>query len=306
MKQYSLKEATELSKIMLRETDEEKRSKLREELILGTLFIPKMFVDNLPSIEGACFDKDDLLSTAYEIWIEIIDNNTLSRSNRMLLIKEKFRHKITNKIFSEVCMTKVAKKNILNKETTINILHKYYEYLKDNEPNDKKLYELISDGIVSNDNNDFENTFYFIKSIINLLGDEIYRLSRYNLDYLYYLIIDAASPFEDHVQDYNNSLIYDDNTFIDNISHEELIEFINNKVSPLIRSDIERDILDSYYFDRGKTKEGILIEYNLTEQKYQYIKNGFDSRLRMLGKRLRDNYASYIPDDVLKRERKQR
>ena len=50
MKQYSLKEATELSKIMLRETDEEKRSKLREELILGTLFIPKMFVDNLPSI----------------------------------------------------------------------------------------------------------------------------------------------------------------------------------------------------------------------------------------------------------------
>ena len=76
LKQIKLNEAQELYRKMINETDNNKKIKIRNDIINSTLYAVLNYLknSNLDILENGSYDMDDIISVTIEFYINEIDN----------------------------------------------------------------------------------------------------------------------------------------------------------------------------------------------------------------------------------------
>lgn len=101
-KKYSYEEAKTLYKKLIKEVDEDTKKHIRDDLITGTLYVAKEYVDNNPIITKNSTDLEDIYNTSYNAWILFIDNGNLLKIKNFndYTYFEKTFHRLLKRDFS--------------------------------------------------------------------------------------------------------------------------------------------------------------------------------------------------------------
>ena len=97
-----INDAKKLYQMFLKEKEERERKKIREELIVGTLYILAHFINSNPIffIKNSSYDMSDVINACVEEWIQELDQGLLLKYNHfsMLLGSTFFMNVTTNLI----------------------------------------------------------------------------------------------------------------------------------------------------------------------------------------------------------------
>ena len=250
------------------------KDKLREELILSTLYIVCDFINNsgLVYLNSYSYDMSDIISVCNGIWISKLDSGVLNKVNSF---KEIFDLDFYNKIIDGLNITKydIGENFILDAKSFIDLL---YFYIKQKEKNINFNYNKLIECMKNNPkyqnilnricyhgyNIDFCELF---NTIINSfeLSDEDLKISKTKLSKLKYIII--SNGIEYLREDIDKIACGDiTDVWIDNICKNKINDIIFNSER---LNDAQKDIIMKRYgFLDGKCRSlrKIASDYNLT------------------------------------------
>ena len=248
------------------------KSKLRNDLMLNTLYVVLEFIKNNGFIylNSSSYDMQDIISTCNEIWINKLDSGILLKVNSF---KEIFDSKFYKELTEKLNITKYMIDSVVGINSFIDLL---FDYIKLKENNldftynklirymteNEKYKNLAARIYHDNDNTDFCYLFDAIIEAFNL-NDNDFNLSKTKLEKLKYIIINNG--LECLRRDINK-ISYQDftNFIIDKCLREKIIEIIFNDSN---LNDMEKDILIKtfgLFNTKIKTIKEIADDYNVT------------------------------------------
>ena len=172
-KRLSYEEALALYNNYVIAKDSTKKSELKKELILGTMDYIKeaiMHKKIVAALVSMGYDQDEILNSAYEIWIELLDAGVLNDIDGFDYNHSSFNSliKIIENQLDEKLDYSFVRNFNGNYKHVVDMIGEYRKYIKDHERNDEVLMEIIEKNLLKN-YKDYrwirENTIYFCKYI---------------------------------------------------------------------------------------------------------------------------------------------
>ena len=185
--------------------DNQKKERIREELILGTLYVVCNFIKNsgLLYMNSYYYDMSDIIATCNEIWIKKIDEG-------MLLQKETFNKIFDSDFYNQICKSLNITSDIDSKIYLYNIksfTKLLMHYIKEKEKNEKYDYYELTKYI---EDNPTYQSFYQIF--------DFYFNEKYNVSFFEFIdrIIESFELEEENLNLSNTNLYKIKNIIINN------------------------------------------------------------------------------------------
>ena len=269
--------------------DEHLKSKLKNDLILNTLYVVFEFIKNngLIYLNSSSYDMSDIISTCNEIWINKINSGALLNVSNF---GEMFDSEFYNKLSEELNITKLAigENTVLNINSFVDLLmdyielkrknpdlsiNKFIEYLK----NSKKYTNILQRIYYYGNNFAFCKLFDAIIESFEL-SDADLNISKTKLEKLKYIIISNGLEY---LRENINLVICMDSTNL------WLDEYCRNQIVKIIfegdrLNDIQKDIIAKRFGiidGRCKSLDEVAADYNVTRER---IRQREVKALRML------------------------
>ena len=220
-----LKEDKELIIEMKKESNIKEKELKRKKLIEDTLYVPLNFINKnkVYFTNTISYDMNDVISTIYEIWIELIDAEILVSIDKYSNIFN-YNSLFYTKLLDKLPIAKYSFERVVVLNTT-NFAEILINYIKLKEITPEVTYNKYLDFIKKelNKNKDFFKYFpgyYCLYSIYTLLEAitnkltevDSSKLSKEKIDKLKYLLIDSG--LTDSIQTFEESLPIDILTYL--------------------------------------------------------------------------------------------
>ena len=295
-----LKEAQELFIEMKKESNIKEKELKRKKLIEDTLYVPLNFINKnkVYFTNTISYNMNDVISTIYEIWIELIDAEILlsiDKYSNIFNYNSLFYTKLLDKL--PIAKYSFEKMVVLN---TTNFAEILINYIKLKEITPEVTYNKYLNFIKKelNKNEDFFKYFsgyYCLYSIYTLLEAitntltevDSSKLSKTKIDKLKYLLIDRG--LTDSIQTLEESLPIDIEKAIieDNYNSQilnTLLNGLNGEEVELIR---KRFGIGEY---RSHTLEEVAKQINVTRERVRQREIKTLSKLRRIAARKKVRY----------------
>ena len=280
---------------MQSEVNREKKNKIRDNLIKGTLYVVVNFIERsqLSFFNSVSFDMNDIINACNEIWIELIDSGIAIDKNRFGSgLNRLFYLRLTNKLLSS--KLEISENTVL---TTHNIHEVLYQYIKLKEVKGcvsyKGFIELLKSLNISlcsyplSSSSELVYTYQLFEAISKEIENE--DISKTKIDNIKYLLLEMGLENlridieEVYVTDFVNDLILKSN----DLAFKEAIENSDRL------SEREKGIIANRYgFIDGKVKtlEEVSQIYGVTPARISFLENKALRKLR----RPSSNMKQYI------------
>ena len=290
-----LKEAQELFIEMKKESNIKEKELKRKKLIEDTLYVPLNFINKnkVYFTNTISYDMNDVISTIYEIWIELIDAEILVSIDKYSNIFN-YNSLFYTKLLDKLPIAKYSFEGVVVLNTT-NFAEILINYIKLKEITPEVTYNKYLDFIKKelNKNKDFFKYFpgYYcllLEAITNKLTEvDSSKLSKAKIDKLKYLLIDRG--LTDSIQTFEESLPIDIEKAIieDNYNSQilnTLLNGLNGEEVELIR---KRFGIGEY---RCHTLEEVAKQINVTRERVRQREIKTLSKLRRIAARKKVRY----------------
>lgn len=295
-----LKEAQELFIEMKKESNIKEKEIKRKKLIEETLYVPLNFINKnkVYFTNTISYNMNDVISTIYEIWIELIDAEILVSIDKYSNIFN-YNSLFYTKLLDKLPIAKYSFERVVVLNTT-NFAEILINYIKLKEITSEVTYNKYLDFIKKelNKNEDFFKYFsgYYclysiytlLESITNTLTEvDSSKLSKAKIDKLKYLLIDRG--LTDSIQTLEESLPIDIEKAIieDNYNSQilnTLLNGLNGEEVELIR---KRFGIGEY---RSHTLEEVAKQINVTRERVRQKEIKTLSKLRRIAARKKVRY----------------
>lgn len=295
-----LKEAQELFIEMKKESNIKEKELKRKKLIEDTLYVPLNFINKnkVYFTNTESYDMNDVISTIYEIWIELIDAEILVSIDKYSNIFN-YNSLFYTKLLDKLPIAKCSFERVVVLNTT-NFAEILINYIKLKEITPEVTYNKYLDFIKKelNKNEDFFKYFsgyYCLYSIYTLLEAitntltevDSSKLSKAKIDKLKYLLIDRG--LTDSIQTLEEDLSIDMEATIieDNYNSQilnTLLNGLNGEEVELIR---KRFGIGEY---RCHTLEEVAKQMNVTRERVRQREIKALSKLRRTAARKKVRY----------------
>ena len=295
-----LKEAQELFIEMKKESNIKEKELKRKKLIEDTLYVPLNFINKnkVYFTNTISYDMNDVISTIYEIWIELIDAEILvsiDKYSNIFNYNSLFYTKLLDKLpiakysfervvvlnttnFAEILINYIKLKEI-TPEVTYN---KYLDFIKKELNKNKDVFKYFSGCYC------LYSIYTLLEAITNKLTEvDSSKLSKEKIDKLKYLLIDSG--LTDSIQTFEESLPIDIEKAIieDNYNSQilnTLLNGLNGEEVELIR---KRFGIGEY---RCHTLEEVAKQINVTRERVRQREIKTLSKLRRTAARKKVRY----------------
>lgn len=295
-----LKEAQELFIEMKKESNIKEKELKRKKLIEETLYVPLNFINKnkVYFTNTISYDMNDVISTIYEIWIELIDAEILlsiDMYSNIFNYNSLFYTKLLDKLpiakysfervvilnttnFSEILINYIKLKEI-TPEVTYN---KYLDFIKKELNKNEAFFKYFSGYYC------LYSVYTLLEAITNTLTEvDSSKLSKAKIDKLKYLLIDSG--LTDSIQTFEESLPIDIEKAIieDNYNSQilnTLLNGLNGEEVELIR---KRFGIGEY---RCHTLEEVAKQMNVTRERVRQREIKSLSKLRRTAARKKVRY----------------
>lgn len=295
-----LKEAKELFIEMKKESNIKEKELKRKKLIEDTLYVPLNFINKnkVYFTNTISYDMNDVISTIYEIWIELIDAEILvsiDKYSNIFNYNSLFYTKLLDKLpiakysfervvvlnttnFAEILISYIKLKEI-TPEVTYN---KYLDFIKKELNKNKDVFKYFSGCYC------LYSIYTLLEAITNKLTEvDSSKLSKAKIDKLKYLLIDRG--LTDSIQTFEESLPIDIEKAIieDNYNSQilnTLLNGLNGEEVELIR---KRFGIGEY---RCHTLEEVAKQINVTRERVRQREIKTLSKLRRIAARKKVRY----------------
>lgn len=272
-----LKEAQELFVEMKKEPNIKEKELKRKKLIEETLYVPLAFINKnkVYFTNTVSYDMNDVISTIYEIWIELIDAEILlsiDMYSNIFNYSSLFYTKLLDKLpiakysferivvlntdnFSEILLNYIKLKEITSDVT----YNKYLDFIKKELNKNEDFFKYFSGYYC------LYSIYTLLEAITNTLTEvDSSELSKTKIDKLKYLLIDRG--LTDSIQTFEEVLSIDmETTIIDEDYNSQtlnlLLEDLNEDESELIK---KRFGIGEY---RCHTLEEVAKQINVTRER---------------------------------------
>lgn len=295
-----LKEAQELFIEMKKESNIKEKELKRKKLIEDTLYVPLNFINKnkVYFTNTESYDMNDVISTIYEIWIELIDAEILVSIDKYSNIFN-YNSLFYTKLLDKLPIAKYSFERVVVLNTT-NFAEILINYIKLKEITPEVTYNKYLDFIKKelNKNKDFfkyfpgyyclYNIYTLLEAITNKLTEvDSSKLSKVKIDKLKYLLIDRG--LTDSIQTFEESLLIDIEKAIieDNYNSQilnTLLNGLNGEEVELIR---KRFGIGEY---RCHTLEEVAKQINVTRERVRQREIKTLSKLRRIAARKKVRY----------------
>lgn len=295
-----LKEAQELFIEMKKESNIKEKELKRKKLIEDTLYVPLNFINKnkVYFTNTISYDMNDVISTIYEIWIELIDAEILVSIDKYSNIFN-YNSLFYTKLLDKLPIAKYSFERVVVLNTT-NFAEILINYIKLKEITPEVTYNKYLDFIKKelNKNKDFfkyfpgyyclYNIYTLLEAITNKLTEvDSSKLSKEKIDKLKYLLIDSG--LTDSIQTFEESLPIDIEKAIieDNYNSQilnTLLNGLNGEEVELIR---KRFGIGEY---RCHTLEEVAKQINVTRERARQKEIKTLSKLRRTAARKKVRY----------------
>lgn len=298
--ELKLKEAQELFIEMKKESNIKEKELKRKKLIEDTLYVPLNFINKnkVYFTNTISYDMNDVISTIYEIWIELIDAEILlsiDKYSNIFNYNSLFYTKLLDKLpiakysfervvvlnttnFAEILISYIKLKEI-TPEVTYN---KYLDFIKKELNKNKDVFKYFSGCYC------LYSIYTLLEAITNTLTEvDSSKLSKAKIDKLKYLLIDRG--ITDSIQTLEESLLIDIEKAIieDNYNSQilnTLLNGLNGEEVELIR---KRFGIGEY---RCHTLEEVAKQINVTRERVRQKEIKALSKLRRTAARKKVRY----------------
>lgn len=295
-----LKEAQELFIEMKKESNIKEKELKRKKLIEDTLYVPLNFINKnkVYFTNTISYDMNDVISTIYEIWIELIDAEIFVSIDKYSNIFN-YNSLFYTKLLDKLPIAKYSFERVVVLNTT-NFAEILINYIKLKEITPEVTYNKYLDFIKKelNKNKDFfkyfpgyyclYNIYTLLEAITNKLTEvDSSKLSKEKIDKLKYLLIDSG--LTDSIQTFEESLPIDIEKAIieDNYNSQilnTLLNGLNGEEVELIR---KRFGIGEY---RCHTLEEVAKQINVTRERVRQREIKTLSKLRRTAARKKVRY----------------
>lgn len=295
-----LKEAKELFIEMKKESNIKEKELKRKKLIEDTLYVPLNFINKnkVYFTNTISYDMNDVISTIYEIWIELIDAEIFVSIDKYSNIFN-YNSLFYTKLLDKLPIAKYSFERVVVLNTT-NFAEILINYIKLKEITPEVTYNKYLDFIKKelNKNKDFfkyfpgyyclYNIYTLLEAITNKLTEvDSSKLSKVKIDKLKYLLIDRG--LTDSIQTFEESLPIDIEKAIieDNYNSQilnTLLNGLNGEEVELIR---KRFGIGEY---RCHTLEEVAKQINVTRERVRQREIKTLSKLRRIAARKKVRY----------------
>lgn len=295
-----LKEAQELFIEMKKESNIKEKELKRKKLIEDTLYVPLNFINKnkVYFTNTISYDMNDVISTIYEIWIELIDAEIFVSIDKYSNIFN-YNSLFYTKLLDKLPIAKYSFERVVVLNTT-NFAEILINYIKLKEITPEVTYNKYLDFIKKklNKNKDFfkyfpgyyclYNIYTLLEAITNKLTEvDSSKLSKVKIDKLKYLLIDRG--LTDSIQTFEESLLIDIEKAIieDNYNSQilnTLLNGLNGEEVELIR---KRFGIGEY---RCHTLEEVAKQINVTRERVRQREIKTLSKLRRIAARKKVRY----------------
>lgn len=295
-----LKEAQELFIEMKKESNIKEKELKRKKLIEDTLYVPLNFINKnkVYFTNTISYDMNDVISTIYEIWIELIDAEIFVSIDKYSNIFN-YNSLFYTKLLDKLPIAKYSFERVVVLNTT-NFAEILINYIKLKEITPEVTYNKYLDFIKKelNKNKDFfkyfpgyyclYNIYTLLEAITNKLTEvDSSKLSKVKIDKLKYLLIDSG--LTDSIQTFEESLPIDIEKAIieDNYNSQilnTLLNGLNGEEVELIR---KRFGIGEY---RCHTLEEVAKQINVTRERVRQREIKTLSKLRRTAARKKVRY----------------
>lgn len=295
-----LKEAQELFIEMKKESNIKEKELKRKKLIEDTLYVPLNFINKnkVYFTNTISYDMNDVISTIYEIWIELIDAEIFVSIDKYSNIFN-YNSLFYTKLLDKLPIAKYSFERVVVLNTT-NFAEILINYIKLKEITPEVTYNKYLDFIKKelNKNKDFfkyfpgyyclYNIYTLLEAITNKLTEvDSSKLSKVKIDKLKYLLIDRG--LTDSIQTFEESLPIDIEKAIieDNYNSQilnTLLNGLNGEEVELIR---KRFGIGEY---RCHTLEEVAKQINVTRERVRQREIKTLSKLRRIAARKKVRY----------------
>lgn len=295
-----LKEAQELFIEMKKESNIKEKEIKRKKLIEDTLYVPLNFINKnkVYFTNTISYNMNDVISTIYEIWIELIDAEIFVSIDKYSNIFN-YNSLFYTKLLDKLPIAKYSFERVVVLNTT-NFAEILINYIKLKEITPEVTYNKYLDFIKKelNKNKDFfkyfpgyyclYNIYTLLEAITNKLTEvDSSKLSKVKIDKLKYLLIDRG--LTDSIQTFEESLLIDIEKAIieDNYNSQilnTLLNGLNGEEVELIR---KRFGIGEY---RSHTLEEVAKQINVTRERVRQREIKTLSKLRRIAARKKVRY----------------
>lgn len=295
-----LKEAQELFIEMKNESNIKEKEIKRKKLIEETLYVPLNFINKnkVYFTNTISYDMNDVISTIYEIWIELIDAEILVSIDKYSNIFN-YNSLFYTKLLDKLPIAKYSFERVVVLNTT-NFAEILINYIKLKEITPEVTYNKYLDFIKKELNKNEDVFKYFsgcyclysiytlLEAITNKLTEvDSSKLSKVKIDKLKYLLIDRG--LTDSIQTFEESLLIDIEKAIieDNYNSQilnTLLNGLNGEEVELIR---KRFGIGEY---RCHTLEEVAKQINVTRERVRQREIKTLSKLRRTAARKKVRY----------------
>ena len=295
-----LKEAQELFIEMKKESNIKEKELKRKKLIEDTLYVPLNFINKnkVYFTNTISYDMNDVISTIYEIWIELIDAEILvsiDKYSNIFNYNSLFYTKLLDKLpiakysfervvvlnttnFAEILISYIKLKEI-TPEVTYN---KYLDFIKKELNKNKDVFKYFSGCYC------LYSIYTLLEAITNTLTEvDSSKLSKTKIDKLKYLLIDRG--ITDSIQTLEESLLIDIEKAIieDNYNSQILNTLLNGLKGEEVELIRKRFGIGEY---RCHTLEEVAKQINVTRERARQKEIKTLSKLRRIAARKKVRY----------------
>ncbi len=251
-------------------------NKLKDNLIVGTLYVVGNFIENngLIYLNSASYDMSDIINACNEIWIGKINSGALLNANNF---REMFDYDFYNKLLESLNINKLAVGEMMFnikmfmsllvdyiklKQDDINFnTNKFIKYIKDNPKYADILFSPYDDYC----NVDFINLFDAIIKSFELEDDDL-NITKTKLEKIKYILISNGLEY---LRTDIERIVCSDTTevWLDKYAKEEIMNLIF-KGDRL--NDMQKDVLSKRYGLQGERRwslEEVGKYYNVSKER---------------------------------------
>lgn len=296
-----LKEAQELFIEMKKESNIKEKELKRKKLIEDTLYVPLNFINKnkVYFTNTISYDMNDVISTIYEIWIELIDAEILLSIDKYSNIFN-YNSLFYTKLLDKLPIAKYSFERVVVLNTT-NFAEILINYIKLKEITPEVTYNkylvFIKKELKLNKNEDFFKYFsgyYCLYSIYTLLETitntltevDSSKLSKTKIDKLKYLLIDRG--LTDSIQALEEALSIDmETTMIDEDYNSQTINLLLDGLNEDELELIKRRFGIGEYDRHNLSETAQLMDITKERARQKEIKTLSKLRRIAIGKRVR-------------------
>ncbi len=282
---YCSQEAKKLMRCYTNEMDEDKKIKIRNDIVLGTLEYVYQFLKQSIFINIICnwFDMDDVINATVEAWIKSITNESKRIYLASYVIDSKYTlysQKFMNYILANLCGEDTFYFSRSGLSQLQDLINWYYIYLKVKQNNHNLSFEDFKN-IIGNKNEDLlddskllkiYNFFGYLEHVLKIKEDKI---TIEVIDSLKFLI---GNYFNMHLDDFHKET-FNENEILNRLLAQEIFKNITNNGDG-IKTLERRQILYKMLYE-CKTQREIGIEMQVSHSRIYQVENNCLNKARV-------------------------